>query len=73
MALYIRVPLGPDGIVVTHGKMEIVDSRADATEVVYGHADFLQRRAAEKWTDLFWQIEKVSERKYVVRGDARKA
>jgi hypothetical protein len=73
MALYITVPLDPDGVVLTHGEMEVVDSRVNATEVVYGDAAFLQRRASEKWTDLFWQIEKVSERKYVVRGEARKA
>ena len=72
MTSFIKAPLGPDGIVVTRGKMEKVEGRANATEFVYGDADFLQGQAFEAWPDLDWQIEKVSEKKYVVRGDPKR-
>ena len=61
-----KAPLTSDGIVVTRGKMEKVEGRANATELLYGDADFLQRRAWEEWSDLDWQIEKTSEQKYIV-------
>jgi hypothetical protein len=70
MAYYLKAPLGPDGIVVTRGKIEKVEGRASATEVVYGDADFLQRRAFEQWPDLDWQIEKIGDKKYVVVAKA---
>jgi len=72
MTFYIKAPLDPGGIVVLRGKMERVEGRANATEVVYGDATFLQEQAREGWPDLDWQIEKVSETKYVVKGEAAK-
>jgi len=50
------------------GKMEKVEGRSNATEVVYGDAQFLQQRAAEGWPELDWEIEKVSENKHIVIG-----
>jgi hypothetical protein len=69
MTLYIRAPLGPDGIVVEQGKMELVEGRGDATEMVFGDADFLEGKAYEKRPDLKWQKEKLDNKKFVVRGD----
>ncbi len=68
MTFYIRAPLSPDGVVVMRGKMEKVEGRSNATEVVYGDAQFLQQRAAEGWPELDWEIEKVSENKHIVIG-----
>jgi hypothetical protein len=72
MTSYIKAPLGSDGIVVMRGRMEKVEGRANATEVVYGDADFLQQRAYEQWPGLDWQIEKVNENKYVVKGEPKR-
>ncbi len=55
---------------MTRGKMEKVEGRANAAQVVYGDADFLQRRAFEQWPDLDWQIEKIGDKKYVVVAKA---
>jgi hypothetical protein len=72
MTVYVKAPLGPGGIVELRGKMEKVEGRANATEVVYGDATFLQEQAYKGWPDLDWQIEKISENKYVVIGDTLK-
>jgi hypothetical protein len=66
MTAYIRVPIDSDGVVAPRGQMEKVEVRADATEVVYGDAAFLQERAYEGWPELDWQILKVAPNKYVV-------
>jgi hypothetical protein len=66
MTVYIHAPLGPDGIVVLRGEMERVDDRANASEVVYGDAAFLQEQAYKQWPDIDWQILKISEKRYVV-------
>jgi hypothetical protein len=71
MTVYIKAPLGPGGIVEVRGKMERLEGRANATEVVYGDATFLQEQAYKGWPDLDWQIEKVSENKYIIKGDAK--
>jgi hypothetical protein len=49
--------------------MFLVGNRADATEMVFGDADFLEGKANEKRPDLKWQKEEVEGRKYVVKGD----
>jgi hypothetical protein len=69
MSFYIRAPLDEAGIVTTRGRMERVELRADATEVVYGDASFLEGEAYREWPEISWKIEKVGDRKYVVRSD----
>jgi hypothetical protein len=69
MPIYVKAPLGPDGVVLNQGEMELVGSRSDATEMVFGDADFLEGNAYEARPDLKWQKEKVDNKKYVVRGD----
>jgi hypothetical protein len=66
--LYIKAPLDSGGIVVLRGKMELVESRAGATELVFGDADFLEGVAYSERPDLHWQKEEVSSGKYIVRG-----
>ncbi len=72
MAFYVKAPLSSDGVVVMRGRMEKVEGRANATEVVYGDATFLQQQACDGWPELDWQIESVNENKYVVKGEPRR-
>lgn len=72
MTSYIKAPLAPGGIVELRGRMEKVEDRADATEVVHGDATFLQEQACKGWPSLNWQIEKIDGTKYIIRGDATK-
>lgn len=69
MTLYVKAPLGPDGIVLVQGKMELVGSRVEATEVVFGDADFLEGKAYEARPDLKWQKEKTEGKRYIVKGE----
>jgi hypothetical protein len=69
MTLYVKAPRGPDGVVVTRGTMELVEGRSNATEMVFGDADFLEGKAYEKRPDLKWQKETLANKKYIVRGD----
>jgi hypothetical protein len=69
MTYFIKAPLGSEGIVEMRGKMEIVDAREGATELVYGDATFVQGQALNGWPDVDWQVEKISEKKYIVKGD----
>jgi hypothetical protein len=71
--LYIKAPLDSGGVVVLRGKMELVESRANATELVYGDADFLEGVASNERPDLNWQKEVVSSGRYSVKGDPSKA
>jgi|GEM_PF-2739764 len=66
---YIKAPLDSAGIVVTRGKMEIVNTRASATELVFGDADFLEGVAFNERPDLHWQKEEVGVGKYIVKGE----
>ena len=68
--LYIKAPLDNAGIVVTRGKMEIVDSRASATELVFGDADFLEGVAFNERPDVRWQKEEVAGGKYIIKGQS---
>ena len=67
---YIKAPLDNGGIVALRGKMEIVESRASATELVFGDAEFLEGVAFNERPDLRWQKEEVSDGKYIVIGSA---
>jgi hypothetical protein len=66
--LYIKAPLDSGGIVVLRGKMKLVESRASATELVFGDADFLEGVAYSERPDLHWQKEEISGGKYIVSG-----
>lgn len=72
MTSYVKAPLGPDGIVELRGKMEIVEERTSATHLVYGDATFLQGKAYDGWPDVDWQIERIDDKKYIIKGDALK-
>jgi hypothetical protein len=72
MASYIKAPLGPDGIVVMRGKLEKVESRGSATEVVHGDTDILLEKAREGWPELEWHAQKVSATKSIVKGDVKR-
>jgi hypothetical protein len=69
VTLYIKAPLDNAGIVVTRGEMDLVESRASATELVSGDADFLEGVAYSRRPDLHWQKEEVSKGKYIVKGE----
>jgi hypothetical protein len=69
MTFYIKAPLDSGGIVVLRSKMELVESRAIATELVFGDADFLEGVAYSERPDLHWQKEKVSGGRYIVKGE----
>lgn len=69
VTLYIKAPLDNAGIVVTRGEMELVEVRANATELVFGDADFLEGVAYNKRPDLHWQKEEVGNSKYIVKGE----
>src|SRR5258708_293809 len=69
VTLYVKAPLDNGGIVVTRGKMEIVDNRANATELVFGDADFLEGVALNERPGVHWQKEEVGRGKYIVKGD----
>ena len=69
MPSYIRVPLAPGGIAPKRGTFERVYARDDATEMEEGDAKYLRGKAYDEWHELDWQIEKVSDRKYIVRAD----
>lgn len=71
MAFYINVPLSADGIADTKGKVEKVELRAHATELIYGDATYLQVVAQERWPDCVWRIEHVRTGRYVVRGQPK--
>ncbi len=64
----IRVPVSQHGIVEDTDKMQRVDSRAHATELLYGDAAYLQESAQEQWPALDWYILQVRTRKFVVKG-----
>ncbi len=51
--------------------MQRVDSRAHATELLYGDAAYLQGAAQEQWSDLDWQIINVRTRRFVVKGESK--
>ena len=55
-SFYLSVPLSEDGIAEDMGKMQRVDSRAHATELLYGDAAYLQGAAQEQWSDFDWYI-----------------
>ena len=71
MAFYLKVPLLENGTADTKGKVERVELRAFATELLYGDATSLQVVAQERWPDCVWRVEHVRTRKYVVRGTPR--
>jgi hypothetical protein len=49
--------------------MDLVERRGDATEMIFGDADFLEGKAFEERPDLKWQKEKIDNKKYIVKGD----
>ncbi len=53
--------------------MQRVDSRAHATELLYGDAAYLQGAAQEQWPELDWYIVHVGIRKFVVKGEPNRS
>ena len=68
MVSYLQVKLPPSGAVELAKSITIVQGRAEATEVGWADATFLQVRASKLWRDLDWQIDRAHSGKYVVRG-----
>jgi hypothetical protein len=70
MPLYVKATVNDQsGIVVVRGPMEIVEDRIDATEMVFGDADFLEQKAYERYPKLKWEKEKLPNKKYIVKAD----
>jgi hypothetical protein len=69
MNCYIRVPLAPGGVAVVKGAFERVFARDDATGMEEADANYLKGKAYTEWHELDWQIEKISERKYIVKAE----
>ena len=67
MTFYIRVPLVAGGTV--RGKIERMAARDNATEMDFADAKDYHVQAFVTWTGLDWQIERVSETKYIVKGE----
>jgi hypothetical protein len=67
MPFYVRVPLGSGDTVSS--KIERVSSRDSATVLEYADAEDIREQALVTWTELNWQIEKVSATKYIVKGE----
>ncbi len=57
LTFYIRVPLSEYGVAEMKGKVERIDTRAHASELIYGDAAYLQGLAQEQWPELNWRIE----------------
>lgn len=72
MAFYLSVPVSDHGIADYTGKVELIDLRTDASALLYGDAAYLQGMAQDKWADLDWQIERVSSRRYLVKGESKR-
>jgi hypothetical protein len=70
MTFYIRVPLGSGDTVSS--KIERVLSRDSATELDYAGAEGFRKQAFVTWTEVNWQIEKVSATKYIVKREGTK-
>ena len=71
MPFYINVPLSARAIVEERGNIRTVDSRAQATELLYGDAAYIRGIAQERWPGLHWKIERVRTAKYVVTGEPK--
>ena len=54
---------------VVNGQIDRVYARDDATLMEYGDASNLRQQAYEKWPGVYWQIEEVGDKKYIVRGE----
>jgi hypothetical protein len=65
---YIRTELYPDGVAKLRGSNDKVTRPADATPLDFGDAQFLQRQAQATWSDFQWEIEKIGDQKYRVKG-----
>ena len=65
---YVQVELSAGGAFDLRQFVEIVQGRADATEVRWEDAVALQQRAKKQRADLDWQIDRTYSGKYVVRG-----
>jgi len=73
MALYINAHLTDNGLLDTTAEIRTVESRAHATEFIYGDAAYLQGLARERWPDVDWGIVHVRTRKFVVKGEPKRA
>jgi hypothetical protein len=68
MPFYIKVPLSEDGLIDTNGKLQKVETRAHASELVYSDAAHAKGVADEMWPGITWRIEHVRTGKFVVKG-----
>lgn len=71
MAFYLSVPLSKDGVADMQGKIEKVDGRAHASELIYGDAAYILGLAQRAWPDLDWNLQHVRTRTYVVKGEPK--
>ena len=67
MALYINARLTNEGLLDSTEDLRTVESRAQATELIYGDAAYLQGIAQERWPDFDWSLVHVRTRKCVVK------
>lgn len=71
MPFYIKVPLSAHGVSEEMGNVQMVDTRAHASELLYGDAAYLQGLAQQRWPDLDWAIQHVRTAKYIVKGESK--
>ena len=72
MQFYLQVPPTEDST-AQRGKVEKVDSRFRASEMIYGDAAYFQRLAQDEWPEFDWRIEHARTAKYVVKGAPKTA
>ena len=72
MAVYINAPLSDNGLLDSlTSEVRMVESRAYATELLYGDAAYVQGLARERWPDVDWGVVHVRTRKFVVKGQPK--
>lgn len=71
MTFYSNALLSERGIVEEMEKMRRVGSRALSSELQYGDAAYLLRKAQEQWSDVNWEIEHARTRTFVVKGEPK--
>lgn len=62
MAFYLTVPISHHGTAGDSRKVQKVDSRAHAGELLYGDAAYILGLAQEVWPGLDWNLQHVRAR-----------
>jgi hypothetical protein len=71
MPFYIKVPLSHGGYANTNGQIESVQSRAHASELLYGDAAHAKGLADRMWPEIVWRIEHARTGRFIVKGDLK--